>query len=537
MRDGKFKRFVVFTISILSVALCIGITLQSGNVDKETKTLNVLFFAGMILLILISRMGGIKKIRKINNGFQKGYDDLSEMEKLGRVDLESFQFEEAYLKERYEEYTRYVKGHGDTDIGEFINEYDIGVYAGKKFLEVVPDILTSAGILGTFIGLVVGLREFDPSGYQQMSQSMKPLINGIKVAFLTSIYGIALSLSYSMMLSNIMGELEQMLEMFLEKYYFLQKKKKEPYHELIVGQQQQTQVIKDWTETFSIQLADRLEEVMLPTFAQLEEQLGKMADNQEEALIRAGEKSAEQFRKTFFESLSKLDDPLEKIETLQLQYIKALELSSEKLDNSVSKGQEALQEVILDIKRCFIDCAQILHENIESQTKAVENYGLTAEKAGESLTANSQSLNEQVWNFGKNIEIFTMGIEKLSNEMSNFSKKMQVTSESVAVIGQTGQEFLNMMRDMQILFRKMEKELEKYESCAAALMETVSREAAAASADVPDKQNVRNEWDGQKDWNEQKALMRELIKEVKVLSELERKRQERSFFNRIFRRK
>lgn len=226
MRDGKFKRFVVFTIIILSVALCIGITLQSGNVDKETKTLNVLFLAGMILLILISRMGGIKKIRKINNGFQKGYDDLSEMEKLGRVDLESFQFEEAYLKERYEEYTRYVKGHGDTDIGEFINEYDIGVYAGKKFLEVIPDILTSAGILGTFIGLVVGLREFDPSGYQQMSQSMKPLINGIKVAFLTSIYGIALSLSYSMMLSNIMGELEQMLEMFLEKYYFLQKKRK-----------------------------------------------------------------------------------------------------------------------------------------------------------------------------------------------------------------------------------------------------------------------------------------------------------------------
>ena len=89
----------------------------------------------------------------------------------------------------------------------------------RGILENIPDILTSLGILGTFVGLVMGLREFDPSGYEQMAGSVTPLINGIKVAFITSIYGIALSLSFSFNLRSEFSNLSARVEEFLDTYY------------------------------------------------------------------------------------------------------------------------------------------------------------------------------------------------------------------------------------------------------------------------------------------------------------------------------
>jgi hypothetical protein len=49
-------------------------------------------------------------------------------------------------------------------------------------------LMTGAGILGTFFGIVVGLQDFNPSKIQD---SIGPLLEGMKVAFITSVMGIA----------------------------------------------------------------------------------------------------------------------------------------------------------------------------------------------------------------------------------------------------------------------------------------------------------------------------------------------------------
>ena len=46
---------------------------------------------------------------------------------------------------------------------------------------MVPDIFTSLGILGTFLGLVWGLRDFQPTDYSAMTSSVEALVEGIKV--------------------------------------------------------------------------------------------------------------------------------------------------------------------------------------------------------------------------------------------------------------------------------------------------------------------------------------------------------------------
>ncbi|WP_200281238.1 hypothetical protein [Rhabdochromatium marinum] len=60
----------------------------------------------------------------------------------------------------------------------------------SPFAYSMPTLLTTVGILGTFLGIAIGLLQFDVS---QVENSIPTLLEGLKLAFLTSIVGIALS--------------------------------------------------------------------------------------------------------------------------------------------------------------------------------------------------------------------------------------------------------------------------------------------------------------------------------------------------------
>jgi len=57
---------------------------------------------------------------------------------------------------------------------------------GARFVREVPTLLTSLGILGTFVGIVVGLLHFDPL---DIDSSIPALLAGLKTAFITSLGG------------------------------------------------------------------------------------------------------------------------------------------------------------------------------------------------------------------------------------------------------------------------------------------------------------------------------------------------------------
>lgn len=57
---------------------------------------------------------------------------------------------------------------------------------GRRFVIETPTLLTSLGILGTFVGIVIGLMHFDP---QNIDGSISNLLAGLKSAFVTSLAG------------------------------------------------------------------------------------------------------------------------------------------------------------------------------------------------------------------------------------------------------------------------------------------------------------------------------------------------------------
>jgi DNA repair exonuclease SbcCD ATPase subunit len=61
------------------------------------------------------------------------------------------------------------------------------------FTAYTPTLLTSVGILGTFLGIILGLLEFDPN---EIDKSISTLLEGLKTAFITSLVGMFLSITY-----------------------------------------------------------------------------------------------------------------------------------------------------------------------------------------------------------------------------------------------------------------------------------------------------------------------------------------------------
>lgn len=69
----------------------------------------------------------------------------------------------------------------------------------SEVVSYTPTLLTSMGILGTFVGIVVGLLGFDSNNIQD---SIGPLLEGLKTAFITSLAGMASSILFKLIVSS-----------------------------------------------------------------------------------------------------------------------------------------------------------------------------------------------------------------------------------------------------------------------------------------------------------------------------------------------
>ena len=86
------------------------------------------------------------------------------------------------------------------NVEDYINDESVIYSVGHAQLaDVIPSLLTSLGILGTFIGLMRGLSGLDMSDAAKTMDSIPQMIGGMTFAFMTSIAGISCSLVFNML--------------------------------------------------------------------------------------------------------------------------------------------------------------------------------------------------------------------------------------------------------------------------------------------------------------------------------------------------
>ncbi|MBO4836694.1 MAG: hypothetical protein J5564_03265 [Clostridia bacterium] len=105
------------------------------------------------------------------------------------------------------------------DVEDYIND-DTVIYAHShtQLGDVIPGILTSLGILGTFIGLVRGLGALNLSDAENTMSGISEMISGMKFAFGTSIAGCACSLLFNILNRAGIGSVQNALDSFYEAF-------------------------------------------------------------------------------------------------------------------------------------------------------------------------------------------------------------------------------------------------------------------------------------------------------------------------------
>ncbi len=104
-------------------------------------------------------------------------------------------------------------------VEDYINTRTVTKIPGNASLsELIPSLLTSLGILGTFIGLTRGLTGLDMTDANTLMDGIPVLLDGMKAAFGTSVMGISCSLVFSMLNRALQGNSYRAIDSFIEVF-------------------------------------------------------------------------------------------------------------------------------------------------------------------------------------------------------------------------------------------------------------------------------------------------------------------------------
>ncbi|WP_240905787.1 hypothetical protein [Thiorhodococcus mannitoliphagus] len=240
------------------------------------------------------------------------------------------------------------------------------------FYQSTPTLLTTLGILGTFLGIAIGLLDFDST---RIEYSIPLLLDGLKTAFTTSIVGILLSAALRLLLvtrhdSALPEDTPEQLA------------SDSPADANLLTLIEQQGQIAEAQLTATLQLSDRLSQMDERLIETLErqhqshlaamqgfaEQLSEMGSRQ---LIAALESVIRDFNSNlgeqFGENFSRLDGAVEKLLQWQDDYRRHMEALGDQLDNAiagVSNAQTSLEALTRQ--------ARLISTHVEDQESAMQ---------------------------------------------------------------------------------------------------------------------------------------------------------------------
>lgn len=437
------RRIISVIAAALSVGVCVFITYISRDADQSSIIFNLAFLAVMLLMLAAACIAGLGRLMRVCKGLKNGTAAVKKAAEDG-VSLSGAGpvFQNAFLDDCYQQYCRMSKRNPDVscDIRNFINEEAIENYVHRGILELIPDILTSLGILGTFVGLVMGLREFDPSGYEQMAGSVTPLINGIKVAFITSIYGISLSLAYSFDLRSEFANLSALTEEFLDAYYL---NIRPPYEmdslsRLLKNQKDQDDLTHDLTSIFVEQMGKSFEKAITPAYARMTDGINRIVDSftdsQAQVMTQVCEAVVTEMRREMADDFAKISSAVSELEKAQSSYTDFMDRSMMRMQQTFTSMQDSL--ATMD----------------QYNAKSLDQLAASQKEA---MRINQEQQNT----YQEYIRFMYQSIERFSEVWEKNSEKMQACSDEIASSApiQSSRELRESLDSMSALLSDIQK--------------------------------------------------------------------------------
>lgn len=417
-------------MAVVCIYLNFFTVLQAGGITNVLVNIAMFIIVGLILIFSTggslrpaARMTAdlIRVTEKIEDDARHTHKFLWEKYNEDKEEL----FKDRILARQYQDYQyeleRIVhtdKTYYKCDIEDYIGLDLVDTVIHRERLNQVAGVMTGLGILGTFIGLSLGLQSFNTGTTAEITQSIEPLMEGIKVAFHTSIYGMVFSLVFNYVYKRRLDDTERAVRDFLSAYkkYVMPDTATDGVNRLMELQQQQTEAITSLSDTVAHQLSKGLQELLEPQFDRFDRTIENFANmatrSQMEQLNRIVDIFISEMNRSLGDSFAKLslkvDDTIALQEANERQMKEIFEKNLSTADN-VNTVAEQTQQVanalrlysdkVLSMEREVNETLEILRkENENSQVilNGAGHYVSDLEHYRKSLDLSSQAYDERL---------------------------------------------------------------------------------------------------------------------------------------------
>jgi hypothetical protein len=314
-------------------------------------------------------------------------------------------------------------------------------FASSRFFLAIPGILTGLGVLGTFVGLQLGIGGLDLStqSLSRLDTSIVPLIQGCAVAFSTSVWGVVCSLAFS--------GVEKLLEGFALGRIRKLQNRVDALFPRYVPEEAMSEL-----ERSSRESANLLRGLAVAIGEEMQKAIGRLGAEIKEAVSNATaegqgplmEKSAELLSNALTSELVKLK---EQIGSMADQFSERFSGASDGLLQSIRSFQptvEALSGAVGDAQRTVAEAVGKLnaHESVMREMseatanvrQVAEAFAAMRETLATSTTQNQEAARAQL--------AATQGNERVAEQFSQIGERLpelrQTLEDAARVIGSLG---------------------------------------------------------------------------------------------------
>ncbi len=310
------------------------------------------------------------------------------------------------------------------DIEDYINEDSVIDKPGHSQLaELIPSLLTSLGILGTFIGLMEGLTSVNFSDAQGTMDSIPLLLTGMRFAFATSVAGITCSLLFNMFYRMSVGRACRALDSFDEAFYELAMPRPlSPEVQLICQKQDEEERLARIAEAVGNRVSSSLEmavsRAMDPLTKSLDTFIQGATQEQVEGVRRIVGQFVSQMNAQLSGQMTTLGHTMEMVSLGQLQTQKNLQ-NTLNAAQAMAADAQAMQVASAQMAQALQSWAEELKN---SQTKRTEEAAMLEEQ--------NQHLRQELELLTRSLADMRIAADHLTSELDD-----QMTQNDLSLPG------------------------------------------------------------------------------------------------------
>ncbi len=450
------------------------------------------------------------------------------------------------------------------DAEHFFNSQTLAPHiADSRLVAAVPGFLTAIGVIGTFAGLQLGLGSISFSGdVQEQREDIQLVIASASVAFLTSVWGISLSVLFNFyekwLEQNVkihITRLQHLIDFLFPRI--------RPEHSLVsiatssrssedslnglaerigeqlqqavsgmgeqvtAGIQQVMQPAMDSLVSASHGLADRMSEGATDTLAQLVRRfmsgISEAGENQRQLMVEA----TTDMKESMTHWQSQMNDFLYNLETqnstsnerekqLKDQLFENLSEFTTMMTSSANQSAETSRETVEQNQKLTAEMAELAERlssvmvGLDSYTQRIADASANMDHAGSQIRSATQTLENEIRSSIKAVtelstenNVMVQNTNQILEQIKNLKGELQSTSNTMGEASKEVSRSFEKMEDRQKTFiNSMKITLDQYESSMKSEFEALTRSASDFLNDYTDRVRVQTNA-RLDDWNKQ----------------------------------